>query len=118
MTLSEVADCKLAALAAHIAEDLTMNRHSVRQLPAQNPPVETGPTRFGNDTTGVFIRADNALAFSIATRSLLRDKRLESTGPVVWKTQMENLLRLLESSGKENLQDREDEDSDTMGVAG
>lgn len=92
-----------------------MKRRSIRHLPAQSPPVESGAIRFGNDTPGVFIRADNALAFSITIRSLLQDKSLESACPAVWKAQLENLLRLLESSGKEN---REDEDGETLGSVG
>jgi hypothetical protein len=90
-----------------------MKQETVRQLPVQNPPVETGPIRFGNDTAGVFIRADNALAFSIAVQSLLQDKQLESVCPVVWKAQMENLWRLLESSRR-----ADHENGDAMGFAG
>lgn len=33
---------------------------TIRQLPAQNPRVETGPVRFGDDWAGVFIRGDAA----------------------------------------------------------
>lgn len=90
-----------------------MSPDLVRQLPAQDPPVETGPIRFGNDTTGVFIRTDNALAFSIAVRSLLQDPQLASVSPVVWKAQMENLLRVLESSHRAN-----HDNGDAMGFAG
>lgn len=35
----------------------------IRELPEQTPRVETGPTRFGDDWTGVFIRGDNAFGF-------------------------------------------------------
>lgn len=89
-----------------------MKQCAFRQLPAQDPPVETGLIRFGDDKTGVFIRADNALGFSIAVRSLLQDKQLASVCPVVWKAQMESLLRLLESSQEEN-----HEDTGSLGVA-
>ncbi|HSM87417.1 MAG TPA: hypothetical protein VLT16_14770 [Candidatus Limnocylindrales bacterium] len=90
-----------------------MRKASVRKLPAQIPPVETGPLRFGDDAAGVFIRADNALAFSIALRSLLHDEELKSTCLAVWKTEMENLLRLLESSRKEHSRR-----SDALGFTG
>ena len=90
-----------------------MKQDTVRHLPAQDPPVETGPIRFGDDTTGVFIRADNALAFSIAVRSLLQDKQMESVCSVVWRAQMENLWRLLESSRR-----ADHKNGDAMGFAG
>ena len=64
-----------------------MAQDPVRQLPAQSPPVETGPIRFGNDKTGVFIRADNALGFSITLRNLLQDSPLASVwAPSSWLT--------------------------------
>jgi hypothetical protein len=75
-----------------------MAQNPVRQLPTQSPPVETGPIRFGDDKTGVFIRADNALGFSIALRSLLQDSPLASIWLGSWRTEMEILLLLLESS--------------------
>ena len=46
-------------------------RRSSAATARANPPVETGPIRFGNDKTGIFIRADNALGFSMALRSPL-----------------------------------------------
>ena len=87
-----------------------MPQDPVRQLPAQSPPVETGPTRFGNDKTGVFIRADNALGFSIALRSLMEDNPLASDWLGAWKTEMEVLLLLLESS-QTGQEDHEDKDA-------
>jgi hypothetical protein len=86
-----------------------MSEDPVRQLPEQSPPVETGPIRFGNDKTGVFIRADNALGFSMALRSIL-DSPLASIWVGQWKTQMENLLLLLESS-RADQKDHEDNDA-------
>jgi len=74
-----------------------MSEDPVRQLPAQSPPVETGPIRFGNDKTGIFIRADNALGFSMALRNLL-DSPLAPIWVGAWQTEMEILLLLLESS--------------------
>lgn len=87
-----------------------MPQHPVRQLPAQSPPVETGPIRFGNDKTGVFIRADNALGFSITLRNLLQDSPLASAWLGPWKTEMEILLLLLESS-QAGQEDHEDNDA-------
>lgn len=39
-----------------------------RQFPAQSPPVETGPVRFGDDDTGLFIRGAEALVYPAALR--------------------------------------------------
>jgi hypothetical protein len=87
-----------------------MPQNPVRQLPAQSPPIETGPIRFGNDKTGVFIRADNALGFSITLRNLLQDSPLASVWLGSWKTEMEILLLLLESS-QVGQEDHEDNDA-------
>jgi hypothetical protein len=87
-----------------------MPQDPVRQLPAQSPPIETGPIRFGNDKTGVFIRADNALGFSITLRNLLQDSPLASVWLGSWKTEMEILLLLLESS-QVGQEDHEDNDA-------
>ena len=87
-----------------------MAQSPVRQLPAESPPVETGPIRFGDDKTGVFIRADNALGFSIALRNLLHDNPLASIWLGSWRTEMEILLLLLESSQV----DQENEDKDAL----
>ena len=35
-----------------------------RILPPQNPRVETGPTQFGEDWPGLFIRGDEALGLA------------------------------------------------------
>lgn len=88
----------------------TMAQDPIRQLPAQSPPVETGPIRFGNDKPGVFIRAENALGFFITLRNLLQDSPLASVWLGQWKTQMENLLLLLESS-QAGQEDHEDNDA-------
>ncbi|MFZ1493124.1 MAG: hypothetical protein WAU60_06885 [Candidatus Competibacter denitrificans] len=39
-----------------------------RQFPAQSPPVETGPVRFGNDDVGLFIRGAEAQMYPTALR--------------------------------------------------
>ena len=84
-----------------------MPQDSVRRLPEQSPPVETGPVRFGDDKTGIFIRADNALGFAITLRNLLQDNPLASLCLGSWTTQMENLLVLLESSQPEEQEDKD-----------
>jgi hypothetical protein len=43
----------------------------VRILPHMTARVETGPTQFGNDWPGVFIRGDNAFNYHIHLRALL-----------------------------------------------
>jgi hypothetical protein len=47
---------------------------SIRKLPAASPRVETGPTQFGEDWPGVFIRGDNAMHFAMHLRNLLDGK--------------------------------------------
>ena len=42
-----------------------------RHMPAQGKRVETGPVQFGDDWPGVFIRGDDALAFSAYLEHLL-----------------------------------------------
>jgi len=85
-----------------------MSRDSVRRLAEQSPPVETGPVRFGDDKTGIFIRADNALGFATTLRNLLENNPRASLYLGSWKTQMENLLVLLESTP---IEERDDKDA-------
>lgn len=44
---------------------------NIRVLPAQEPRVETGPTQFGDDWPGVFIRGDNAAYFAMHLEHVL-----------------------------------------------
>ena len=44
----------------------------IRVLDEQEDRVETGPTRFGSDWPGVFIRGDNALWMAFLLREYLR----------------------------------------------
>ena len=37
----------------------------IRQFPAEETRVETGPVQFGDDWPGIFIRGDRALAMAI-----------------------------------------------------
>jgi len=43
----------------------------IRQLPAQDDRVETGPVQFGDDWPGVFIRGDAAGYFAMTLRAFL-----------------------------------------------
>ncbi len=66
----------------------------VRELPEQSPRVESGPTQFGSDWCGLFLRGDNALAYALAVEAAMHwiDK-----DAVMVKTQMANLLADLRS---------------------
>lgn len=48
---------------------------TVRVLPAAEPRVETGPVRFGDDWTGVFIRGDNAFAWILALDHVMAEAK-------------------------------------------
>lgn len=65
----------------------------IRQLPAQDRRVETGPVRFGDDWCGLFIRGDNAMGFAMALQRL----RVEHTPDVLTIQEVEYLVELLES---------------------
>lgn len=43
----------------------------IRQLPAVEQRVESGPIQFGDDWPGTFIRGDNAFAYAMYLRLLL-----------------------------------------------
>jgi hypothetical protein len=43
----------------------------LREMPAVEPRVETGPLKFGDDWTGVFIRGDDAMFTADMLRRLL-----------------------------------------------
>lgn len=66
----------------------------IRELPAQASRVETGPTRFGDDWCGLFIRGDNAFAYSLAVEATLMWLPADA---VILKSQMTNLLQDLQS---------------------
>lgn len=48
-----------------------MAEKSVRELPAVEQRVETGPIQFGEDWPGIFIRGDAAIFFAMHLRTLL-----------------------------------------------
>lgn len=55
--------------------------------------METGPVRFGDDWTGVFIRGDNALFFANAVEIVTRNYDLN----FIEKAILERLARTLKS---------------------
>lgn len=72
-------------------------RYPVRKLDAVAERIETGPTQFGDDWPGVFIRGDNAAAYAMHLRALLY-----ATPPAVSDpfgvAVVRGLVELLESS--------------------
>lgn len=69
----------------------------IRKLPEQTERIETGPTQFGEDWPGTFIRGDNAFAYAMALSEAI--ERLET---VMNKRKMEDFLIL---GQLENLRD-------------
>lgn len=73
---------------------------SARILPSQEERVETGPVKFGEDWTGVFIRGDNALFYVMSLQNLL--ERVKKESPVsampISVLVIEGLVKLLRSS--------------------
>jgi hypothetical protein len=65
-----------------------MQPMKLRTMPAVEPRVETGPLKFGDDWTGVFIRGDDAMF----TADMLR-KILEANN-----SPMKRVLRYLDSA--------------------
>jgi len=65
----------------------------IRVLPEQQTRVETGPTRFGEDWTGVFIRGDAALPHAMQLQRMMNG---EVIGPVE-RMQIESLIAVLAS---------------------
>lgn len=69
----------------------------IRKLPEQTERVETGPTQFGDDWPGIFVRGDNAFAYAMALSEAI--ERLET---VMNKRKIEDFLIL---GQLENLRD-------------
>jgi len=72
--------------------------YTTRRLPTIEPRAESGPTKFGDDWTGVFIRGDHAFAFAAALAELIK----ASDGVVhpMATGQANGLLELLQSSNE------------------
>lgn len=72
----------------------------VRQLEAQTPRVESGPTRFGDDWCGVFIRGDHAYYLAGLLRQVLHPngEDVDAMTGAIARIQLRGLLRILEAS--------------------
>lgn len=44
---------------------------SIRELPATESRIETGPIRFGEDWPGTFIRGDHAASYAVHLEAML-----------------------------------------------
>lgn len=64
-----------------------------RILPAQGERVETGPTRFGEDWTGLFIRGDTCALYAFCLANVLNG---EATIPD--QAMLQNLLGMLQAT--------------------
>ncbi len=76
----------------------------VRNLPAQEDRVETGPVKFGDDWTGVFIRGDNAFYYATVLHALL--SKVEA-GEGLWvpRITLYGLVDLLRQSDERKVED-------------
>lgn len=72
----------------------------VRQLEAQTPRVESGPTRFGDDWCGAFIRGDHAYYLAGLLRQVLHPngEDVDAVTGALARIQLRGLLRILEAS--------------------
>ena len=72
----------------------------VRQLDAQSPRVESGPTRFGDDWCGVFLRGDTAAYYAMTLRQVLHPngEDVDAMTGALARIQLRGLLRILEAS--------------------
>ena len=67
-------------------------KFNVRELPAQEPRVESGPVCFGEDWTGLFLRGDTCLTFYFSLYTLLE----KGTFPPELQLQLLQVKGLLE----------------------
>lgn len=75
----------------------TEDERRVRQLPAASPRVETGPVRFGDDWSGLYVRGDDCMALAVRLRGLLQ--RLPQDASLRWEAgALGELLELLEGT--------------------
>jgi hypothetical protein len=97
-SIDDLIDYVCAPIASPTAPD--MKNDETRLIPHTGPRVETGPVKFGDDWTGVFIRGDNAFGMAMGLRALLSGASaprslLHNTLAVVTLT---GLIELLESA--------------------
>lgn len=69
----------------------------MRVLPEQAERVETGPLKFGNDWTGVFLRGDSAFGYAGVLEALLEHENIDP----FFHVQLKSLLKLLQSSDEQ-----------------
>lgn len=56
----------------------------IRQLPAVDKRVETGPVQFGDDRPGTFIRGDNAAYYAMLLKAKLEDRSNPLYDQILW----------------------------------
>jgi hypothetical protein len=66
---------------------------NTRKLLKVEERVETGNLKFGDDWTGLFIRGDDAFAYSLLLENVLEDK-----ASALDKLQLKSLLELLKET--------------------
>ncbi len=78
----------------------------VRELPPQMPRVETGPTRFGGDWCGVFIRGDSAAYYAMLLRQVLHPtgEDVDAMTSALARINLRGLMSILEASDERSPQ--------------
>lgn len=71
-----------------------------RQLPEQEPRVETGAVRFGSDWTGTFLRGDDSFGYAIQLRHLLALLKAKEPVPNYLLIAIADLASTLEESNE------------------
>lgn len=66
------------------------------------PRPETGPMRFGDDWTGIFIRGDNAFSFSMALNTVLHKAAINEPLNGLDVAYLKSLKDLLDSCNEHN----------------
>jgi len=61
--------------------------------------AETGPMKFGDDWTGLFIRGDNAMGYKILLDIVCSELNKDSLG-VIERAQLQGLIDLFDSAGE------------------
>lgn len=67
--------------------------NTVRQLPSQEPRIETGPLCFDGDWTGIFIRGDNALWYAMEIDHAIKTTVMDT----VTKMKLQKIADILRS---------------------
>ena len=80
----------------------------LRKLPEQSERVETGPTQFGEDWPGVFIRGDNALWYAHLLEQLMEFAELDESAEFFLAASITGFLRTLRSCDAKQHDSRED----------